>query len=91
MVDASVTVDCIPHEVSVCVGIGAGHSVVRALGMWEEENRLKVLGKIHKDLWDEDNVIPPLPIGPKPRLGGSLARWHEENFGQDATFAGAQS
>ena len=68
LVDSSLHVDEIPHEVSVCVGLGAGSSVVRVVGLREEDNHLKSFGKNVKDLWDEDNVVAPLTLKAKSKL-----------------------
>ena len=60
--------DQIQHEVSICVGLGAGSSVIRLVGLREEENHMMCLGKKCKDLWDEDNIVPPLTLCAKSKL-----------------------
>jgi hypothetical protein len=72
LVDSSLVVDGIPHEVSVCVGLGAGSSVVRVVGLREEDNHMKSFGKNVKDLWDEDNVVPPLTLKANLKLRSNL-------------------
>jgi len=67
---SSVTVENIPAEVTLAVGFGAGGpQCIRVVGCTMEKPEMKLLGKLKKDLWDEDNKVEPLPLNMKKERG----------------------
>lgn len=67
---SSVNVDGIPAEVTLVAGFCAGGAQsVRVVGCTSEKPEMKLLGKLRKDLWDEDNKVEPLPLNVKKERG----------------------
>ena len=70
VVTGSVTVDGIPAELTLAVGFASGgRQSVRVAGCTREKPDMKLLGKMRKDLWDDDNIIKPLPLNVKKERG----------------------
>ena len=70
VITSSLTVEGIPAEVALCVGFCAGGpQSVRIIGCTSEKPEMLLLGKLQKDLWDEDNRIEPLPLNAKKERG----------------------
>jgi len=65
---ASITVENIPGEVAIAVSFGPGSHSVRIVGSETEKPAMQLLGKLKKDLWDDENVIAPLPLNVKGAL-----------------------
>mmetsp|Transcript_27479 Transcript_27479/g.69945 ORF Transcript_27479/g.69945 Transcript_27479/m.69945 type:complete len:261 (-) Transcript_27479:377-1159(-) len=65
-VASSCTIENIPAEVTLAVGFSAGGpQSVRLVGCSSEKPEMKLLGKLRKDLWDEDNKVEPLALNVK--------------------------
>jgi len=63
---SSVQVEGIPAEVTIAVGFTNGPPQrVQVVGCTAEVPGMKLEGKLTKDLWDDDNVIKPLPLNVK--------------------------
>uniref|UniRef100_A0A6T7ZIV2 Uncharacterized protein n=1 Tax=Prymnesium polylepis TaxID=72548 RepID=A0A6T7ZIV2_9EUKA len=62
---SSITVEGIPGEVAVAVSFGPGRHAVRLVGNETEKPAMKLLGKLRKDLWDDENVIAPMALNVK--------------------------
>mmetsp|Transcript_15913 Transcript_15913/g.43172 ORF Transcript_15913/g.43172 Transcript_15913/m.43172 type:complete len:184 (-) Transcript_15913:417-968(-) len=69
---SSITVEGIPGEVAVAVSFGPGRHAVRLVGNETEKPAMKLLGKLRKDLWDDENVIAPMALNVKK--GSDAAR-----------------
>lgn len=69
---SSVTVEGVPSEVTLAVGFAAGGAPqrVRLVGCTSEKPEMVLLGKLRKDLWDDDNVQKPLPLNVKEKERG---------------------
>lgn len=75
---ASLTVEGIPAELTVAVGFASGGpQSVKVVGCTREKPEMKLLGKMRKDLWDDDNVIKPLPLNVKKERGLREAQLNE--------------
>ncbi len=67
---SSVTIENIPAEVTLAAGFCAGGpQSVRVVGCTREKPEMKLLGKLKKDLWDDDNKVEPLPLNVKKERG----------------------
>ena len=63
---SSVTIEAIPAEVTLVAGFCAGGpQSVRVVACTKELPEMKLLGKLKKDLWDEDNKVEPLALNVK--------------------------
>jgi len=73
-VESSLAVEGIPGEVAIAVSFGPGRHSVRLVGSQTEKPAMKLLGKLNKDLWDEENVIEPLPLNVKKSNEASVLK-----------------
>jgi hypothetical protein len=59
-------IEAVPAEVTLVVGFCAGGpQSVRVVACTKELPEMKLLGKLKKDLWDEDNKVEPLALNVK--------------------------
>jgi len=66
----SINIEGIPAELAVAVGFtSGGPQSVRIVGCVSERPEMKLLGKLRKDLWDDDNIQTPLPLNYKKERG----------------------
>ena len=68
---SSLTVEGIPSEVTLAVGFAASAASqrVRIVGCKSEKPEMVLMGKLRKDLWDDDNIQTPLPLNVKKERG----------------------
>lgn len=59
-VESSLVVEGVPAELAVAVCLGPGEQRVRLAACEMQKPDKVLLGKSVKDLWDEENVVPPL-------------------------------
>jgi len=79
---SSMSIEKIPAEVTLAVGFCAGGAQsVRVIGCTMEKPEMKLLGKLKKDLWDEDNKVEPLPLNMKKERG---LQQQAENIAKEA-------
>jgi len=62
---SSLSVEGLPGEVALAVSFGPGKQAVRLAESATEKPELELKGKMSKDLWDDENVIEPLPLNVK--------------------------
>ena len=95
---SSVTIEELPAEVAVAVSFGPGEHAVRVLGSSTEEPDGRATSN-HVALWDECNVVPPIPM--HSHTGSDRQKMHKavldaasswrsdcrDNFGESGTLA----
>ena len=79
---SSVTIEELPAEVAVAVSFGPGEHAVRVLGSSTEEPDGRATSN-HVALWDECNVIPPIPM--HSHTGSDKQKMHKAVL--DAAFS----
>tara|TARA_B110001452_G_scaffold139879_1_gene116248 strand:- start:261 stop:959 length:699 start_codon:yes stop_codon:yes gene_type:complete len=59
-VESSLIVEGLPAELAVAACFGPGEQRVRLAACEMQKPEKELLGKMVKDLWDEENIVPPL-------------------------------